>query len=94
MQAKKYNKSRVRLDGSVRFRRYCNKHERVVYDKKHKYKSFKKPKCEKCGFMPTHSCQLDVDHIDGNKSNVDEANLQTLCANCHRLKTHINEDWA
>jgi 5-methylcytosine-specific restriction endonuclease McrA len=28
-----------------------------------------------------------VDHIDGNHSNDDPSNLQTLCANCHRFKT-------
>jgi 5-methylcytosine-specific restriction endonuclease McrA len=31
--------------------------------------------------------QLDVDHIDGNHRNNNPENLQTLCANCHRLKT-------
>lgn len=44
--------------------------------------------CSKCGFIAEHRCQLDVDHIDGNNSNNDVMNLQTLCANCHRLKTH------
>jgi 5-methylcytosine-specific restriction endonuclease McrA len=29
-----------------------------------------------------------VDHIDGNHSNNDPANLQTLCKNCHSLKTY------
>ncbi len=52
------------------------------------YKKFKKDHCEKCGFVAEHSCQLDIDHIDGDKANGDESNLQTLCANCHRLKTH------
>jgi 5-methylcytosine-specific restriction endonuclease McrA len=36
--------------------------------------------------------QLDVDHIDGNHANDDPSNLQTLCANCHRLKTQVNAD--
>jgi 5-methylcytosine-specific restriction endonuclease McrA len=45
--------------------------------------------CGTCGFKPTHPCQLDVDHIDGNHSNDSLDNLQTLCANCHRLKTYI-----
>ena len=35
---------------------------------------------------------LQVDHIDGNPHNHDPANLQTLCANCHTYKTHINKD--
>ena len=49
--------------------------------------------CAECGFKPEHPCQLDVDHIDGNHDNNDESNLQTLCANCHRLKTFKNSDW-
>lgn len=53
------------------------------------YGRYKKHFCEFCGFKPVHSCQLDVDHIDGNRKNNDVENLQTLCANCHRLKTHL-----
>ena len=43
--------------------------------------------CSRCGFIPEHQCQLDVDHIDGNHKNDADENLQTLCANCHRLKS-------
>ena len=50
----------------------------------------KKEFCENCGFTPEHSSQLDVDHIDNDHHNNDPANLQTLCANCHRLKTHLH----
>ena len=46
-----------------------------------------KDKCERCGFVPKHMCQLDVDHIDGDGSNHDEDNIQTLCTRCHRIKT-------
>lgn len=56
------------------------------------FRRYKKDKCENCGFIPMHSCQLDVDHIDGNHKNDDISNLRTLCANCHRLKTHLNND--
>ncbi len=49
--------------------------------------------CEHCGFVPKIKSQLEVDHIDGNHNNNDPNNLQTLCANCHRLKTHTNRDW-
>jgi 5-methylcytosine-specific restriction endonuclease McrA len=61
--------------------------------KKFPWRQHKKEACEACGFVPVHSIQLDVDHIDGNKKNNDLDNLQTLCANCHRLKTHINKDY-
>ena len=60
----------------------------------HPYRFHKKDKCEICGFVPEHSSQLDVDHIDGNSSNNNIDNLQTLCANCHRLKTFKNKDGA
>ena len=53
----------------------------------------KADKCSKCGFIPEDLVQLDVDHIDGNRCNNDPSNIQTLCANCHRLKTKQNMDW-
>lgn len=46
-----------------------------------------------CGFVPDDLIQLDVDHKDGDPSNNKLSNLQTLCANCHRLKTKKNMDW-
>ena len=54
---------------------------------------FKKSQCEFCGFIPVHPCQLDVDHKDADKKNNHPSNLQTLCANCHRLKTQVNQDF-
>jgi hypothetical protein len=53
----------------------------------------KKDHCEMCGFVAKDPVQLDVDHIDRNSSNNDPSNLQTLCANCHRLKSKLNNDW-
>ena len=57
------------------------------------YRVHKKDYCEYCNFKALHSCQLDVDHIDGDHANNETDNLQTLCANCHRLKTYANKDW-
>jgi len=59
---------------SSRFKRPYTTHKGVV--------------CEWCGFVPRISEQLDVDHKDGNHMNDDPSNLQTLCANCHRLKNY------
>ena len=56
------------------------------------YRQHKKDYCEACGFVALVAAQLDVDHIDADRSNNTTENLQTLCANCHRLKTHMNED--
>jgi len=44
-------------------------------------------------FVAKDPVQLDVDHIDRNPSNNDPSNLQTLCANCHRLKSKLGNDW-
>ena len=55
------------------------------------YTASKGPVCERCGFVPEHSCQLDVDHIDGDHDNDAPDNLQTLCANCHRLKSRAEK---
>lgn len=59
-----------------------------------KYNGYiKLPYCECCSFQAEHLCQLDVDHIDGNHDNNSHENLQTLCSNCHRLKTWKNKDY-
>lgn len=54
------------------------------------YRRFKKNQCESCGFLALDPCQLDVDHIDENRHNNSPSNLQTLCANCHRLKSKLS----
>jgi hypothetical protein len=62
------------------------------YYSEKKYRRHVKEKCIRCGFIPEDTCQLDVDHIDGNHKNNDANNLQTLCSNCHRIKTKINKE--
>lgn len=67
----------------------------------HPYKKYKKTYCEnidgRLGFTCTStiliSAQLEVDHIDGNPSNNELSNLQTLCNCCHSYKTILNEDY-
>ena len=50
-----------------------------------------KPTCEACGFIPDHPRQLEVHHMDEDRSNNAPDNLTTLCANCHAL-IHANPD--
>jgi hypothetical protein len=51
------------------------------------YRKQKRTICEQCQFTG-HPCQLDVHHKDGNRKNGGVENLQTLCANCHRLVSY------
>lgn len=86
-------------DGSIRWRKYCSVHHTQTW---HPYLRYRKNYCEnrdgRLGFICVceirFSGQLQVDHIDGNPSNNHPSNLQTLCANCHIYKGHINNDRA
>ena len=82
----------TRKDGSPKYRDKCSQcHGSGSH--KDSGRRIKGKVCEFCGFIPVHPCQLDVDHIDGNKKNTKPENQQTICANCHRLKTLLNKDW-
>lgn len=59
---------------------------RSVRRSQRRYQHLKGDQCERCGFLPEHPCQLDVHHRDGDHENNAPANLETLCANCHRLE--------
>lgn len=78
-------------NGFIKYRSVCN-YCKTANRSDYLYKSYKKDTCDKCGFIAEHRCQLDVDHIDGNKNNNSTENLQTLCSNCHRLKTLLEGD--
>ena len=85
-------KPRYDVKNTFRCKKAWKKGSKIYNGYKKPYRKYKKDYCETCGFMAQHSVQLDVDHIDGNHKNNDPTNLQTLCSNCHRLKTHINKD--
>lgn len=84
------NKQTPRAKSKLGFKRYsslcspCSKRKYNIPKKKYRVK--KKEYCEACGFIAFDQCQLDVHHIDRNKRNNSDNNLQTLCANCHRLE--------
>jgi 5-methylcytosine-specific restriction endonuclease McrA len=100
---KKTRISDYRKDGSIRFKKKCDKcspnykkklARKAELKRTRKYGGYhKKSFCEYCSFKALDSCQLDVDHIDGNHKNNNLDNLQTLCANCHRLKTKVNKEF-
>ena len=67
----------------------------------HPYLRHRKDYCEnvdgRLGFTCTTNIfwqgMLQVDHIDGNHTNNDLVNLQTLCACCHSYKSWKNQDY-
>jgi 5-methylcytosine-specific restriction endonuclease McrA len=52
-------------------------------------KKNRKDYCENCGGTK----KLQIDHIDGNRSNNNPKNLKTLCRSCHDDKTTSNQEW-
>jgi len=50
---------------------------------------FKKNYCENtdCTATIVDRCQLDLDHVDGDKNNNTPENVRTVCKNCHAIKT-------
>ena len=78
----------------------CHRRRYISAEKNREYKRRSTPRtrylgktCNRCGFVPEHLVQLHLDHIDGNHANNARSNLQTLCANCHALKTEVNGDY-
>jgi hypothetical protein len=47
--------------------------------------------CEACGLVALDPCQLDQDHWNGDRTDHRPENGLTLCASCHRLKSHRPE---
>lgn len=88
--------------GYGKYHKKCSTHHKLKYKMGGSiYRQHRKDFCEnidgrlgyKCG-CPIHNVawQLTVDHIDGDKKNHAIENLQTLCWNCHRYKTMLNEE--
>jgi len=93
-------------DGSIKRANICEMHFGIKYQRNGwQYKIYRKNYCanvdSRLGFKCTTTItdllpfeyQLDADHIDGNPSNNTEENIQTLCKNCHAIKTHLNKDY-
>ena len=67
----------------------------------HPYLRYRKDYCENVDGRLRFTCttnifwqgMLQVDHIDGNHTNNDSNNLQTLCACCHAYKSWKNQDY-
>lgn len=90
-----------RADGSVIYRAQCLKHHSIRYGiGDWEYKKYRKTYCEnndgRLGFvctatiLPDYSADmLDADHVNNNHNDNRKVNLQTLCANCHRVKTKL-----
>ena len=45
-----------------------------------------------CTATIVHYRQLDMDHIDGNHYNNVAENIQSLCKNCHSMKSYFEKD--
>jgi len=75
-------------DRKQTYRLICTTHRRLPA-------KFKRERCENisCKWSGKfESYILEVDHIDGDKTNVLESNFQTLCANCHAIKSFQKGD--
>jgi 5-methylcytosine-specific restriction endonuclease McrA len=48
------------------------------------------PYCTTCGLTVKDGIRLEIDHIDEDPSNNEDANLQVLCGLCNQGKSHAN----
>ena len=81
----------------------CTKHQGIKSGSYGwEYKKYRKDYCENVDGRLEFVCtttilaptlQLDADHIDGDPSNNDETNIQTLCKCCHAMKTMQSKDY-
>jgi hypothetical protein len=59
----------------------------------HKARALRKDYCESCMTKWVSGNKFDTDHIDGNPSNNDPSNVQTLCRSCHIVKSLQNNEF-
>ena len=88
--------------GYGKYHKRCSYHHKINCNiKGQEHRKFRKEYCEnidgRLGYLCTAKIenavwQLDVDHWDGNKKNIDPSNFVTFCANCHRYKTFLFGD--
>jgi hypothetical protein len=88
--------------GNGKYHLRCSSHHKEKYKMNGwQYKQYREEYCEnidgRLGFTCTTTImapnwQIEVDHIDGDPTNNDPSNLQSLCNCCHRYKTMINEE--
>ena len=76
----------VDINGKRRYRNRCG---RCIYQARKQ----RVDKCNWCGVKQEEKGDLQIDHIDGEPSNNNPENIQTLCFKCHIRKTIINKDW-
>ena len=94
VHVRKYNQ-----DGSIDCRTECYTCHRGGRNRPG-VKQHKKDYCEnidgrlefKCEAVIINGCQLEMDHIDGDRFNNVPENVQTLCKNCHAIKTRTSGD--
>jgi len=72
---------------------YRQNQNRMKKDRKGVPRDMKGDTCARCGFVGV-PCQMDLDHINGDRTDHRPENLQTLCSNCHRLKSYAPALWA
>lgn len=93
-----YHQKYVKIDGTIgaKFKTFCEDHRTV--NKASRDAFMKSRGCEnrdgRLGWICTCTDDdlLTVDHIDGNRHNNDESNLQVLCHNSHNRKTKLCKD--
>ena len=99
-----YHKKYTKENGTLGFKwkSACEFHRKIGKMEKNDWKVAEG--CENadghCGFACScrpdaklSACQIDVNHIDGNRLNNDPSNLERLCRNCHAQVTIINEHY-